>query len=108
MDAGHDRTKGFINAVTNEYALFLYRAITGGCAMLMTWWVLDLKNATYDLRRDFNASLLASEARISKVEGKVEVIDGAVRMQSRSLETNQNSIQSLWNKLYELNVQPRK
>lgn len=96
-----------IRAATNEYALLLYRAVTGGCALLMTWWVLDLKVATQDIRREFNASLVASEARLGKLEGTVNVMDNAIRMQSRTIETNQTGIQQLWNRLYDLNQQGR-
>ena len=92
-----------IRVATNEYALLLYRFVTGGCALLMTWWVMDLKMATQDMRRDFNASLVANEARLGKLEGTVGVIDNAIRMQSRSIEVNQTGIQQLWNRLYDLN-----
>lgn len=92
-----------IRVATNEYSLLLYRAVTGGCALLMTWWVLDLKTATHELRKEFTASLLASEARLGKLEGTVSVMDNAIRMQSRSIETNQTGIQQLWGRLYELN-----
>lgn len=103
MDAGHDKSKGFISAVTNEYSLFAYRFITGGCALLMTWWILDLKIATQEVRRDFVAYQLLQEARISSLEGKVSVIDGAIRMQSRNIETQENAIQTLWSRIYDLN-----
>jgi hypothetical protein len=102
-DAGHDKSKGFINAVTNEYALFLYRFITGGCALLMTWWVLDLKIATQDVRRDLNAYQLLQEARISNVEGKVSVIDNAIRMQSKNLESHETTLQAIWSRLFDMN-----
>lgn len=95
-----------IKVATNEYTLLLYRFVTAGCALLMTWWVLDLKTATTDIRKDFNASLLLSEARIAKLEGKVDVIDVAVRMQSRSIEGNQTTLQALWNRLYDINKNP--
>ncbi len=103
-----DKESSFIHVVKNEYALFAYRFVTGGCALLMTWWVLDLKNATYDIRKDFNASLVANEVRLGKLEGAVSVIDNAIRMQSRSIENNQAGIQQLWNKIYEMNQAPRK
>jgi hypothetical protein len=99
----HEKKDPLIRAVTNEYALLLYRFVTGGCALLMTWWVLDLKNATFDIRKDFNASLVANEARLGKLEGAVSVMDNAIRMQSRTIETNQTSIQQLWNRMYEFN-----
>lgn len=92
-----------LRVATNEYAVLLYRAVTGGCALLMTWWVFDLKIATQDLRRDFNSSLIASEARLGKLEGTVSVMDNAIRMQSRAIETNQSGVQQLWNRLYEMN-----
>lgn len=93
----------FIHVVKNEYALFAYRFVTGGCALLMTYWVLDLKNATYDIRKDFNASLVANEVRLGKLEGTVSVMDSAIRMQSRSIESNQTNVQQLWNRLYDMN-----
>lgn len=96
-----------IRVATNEYALLLYRFVTGGCALLMTWWVLDLKQATVEIRKDFNASLVASEARLGKLEGTVSVMDNAIRMQSRSIELNQNGIQQLWGRLYEMNQNSR-
>jgi CO dehydrogenase/acetyl-CoA synthase gamma subunit (corrinoid Fe-S protein) len=92
-----------IKAATNEYTLFAYRVVTSGCAILMTWWVLDLKEMTRELRREFNASLVLNEARLGKLEGAVSVIDNAVRMQSRAIETNQTSLQQLWHRLYEIN-----
>jgi hypothetical protein len=103
MDAGHDKTKGFINAVTNEYALFMYRFVTGACALLMTWWVFDLKIATQDVRRDLNAYQLLQESRISSVEGKISVIDNAIRMQSKNIETHETALQSLWSRIFDMN-----
>lgn len=92
-----------IRVATNEYALLLYRFVTGGCALLMTWWVLDLRQATVDLRKDFSASLVANEARLGKLEGAVSTMDNAIRMQSRTIEVNQTGIQQLWNRMYEMN-----
>jgi hypothetical protein len=98
-----DDKSPLIKAATNEYTLFAYRIITSGCAILMTWWVLDLKETAKELRREFNASLVLNEARLGKLEGALGVIDNAVRMQSRSIESNQTSLQQLWHRLYEIN-----
>lgn len=95
---------GFIHVVKNEYALFTYRFVTAACCLLMSWWVFDLKSATQDMRKDFNASLIMNEARISKLEGAVSVIDSSVRMQSRLLETHENVIQSIWSRIIDLNA----
>lgn len=104
--ADDGKESSFINAAKNEYVLLLYRAVTAGCCLFMTWWIMDLKNATQEMRKDFNISLIMNEARIAKLEGKVDVIDVAVRMQSRSIESNQTTLQSLWNRMYELNRSP--
>lgn len=105
MDDHHDGHKSpIIKAVTNEWSLFAYRFVTGACALLMTWWVLDLKTATQEMRKDFNASLLVNEARISKVEGQMSVIDNAIRMQTKSIETHETTLQSLWSRIFEMNT----
>ncbi len=101
-DSGHKST--LIKAVTNEWALLAYRFTTGGCALLMTWWVLDLKMATQDMRKDFNASLIANEARISRLEGQMSVFDNSLRMQTRSFEAHETTLQNLWSRIYDLNA----
>jgi hypothetical protein len=103
----HDGRSALIKAATNEYSLLLYRAVTGGCALLMTWWIFDLKDETRKLRADFHAVRLENEIRVGKLEGAISVIDNAVRMQSRMIETNQNSVQSLWNRIYEMRKETR-
>lgn len=92
-----------IHVAKNEYVLLLYRFITGGCALLMTWWILDLKNATQDVRKDLSAYQLLQEARMSNVEGKISVIDSAIRMQSKNIETQENTIQALWSRIFDMN-----
>lgn len=92
-----------ISVAKNEYVLLLFRLITSGCALIMTWWLLDLKTDTKEIRRDFNASLVMNEARISKLEGTMSVIDNSIRMQSRVIETHENAIQAMYNRIYDLN-----
>ena len=99
-----DSQNALIKVATNEWALFAYRFTTGACALLMTWWVLDLKTATQEMRKDFNASLIANEARISKVEGQMSVIDNAIRMQTKNIETHETTIQMLWSRIFEMNT----
>lgn len=94
----------FVHLATNEYGLFAYRCITGGCALLMTWWVFDLKVETKDMRRDFTAYQLAQEIRVARLEGVISVVDSAIRMQTKNLEVHDNTIQNLWNRIYELNA----
>ncbi len=101
-DSGNGSKSTLIKAVTNEWALFTYRFTTAACALLMTWWVSDLKTATQEMRKDFNASLIANEARIAKLEGQMSVFDTALRMQTRNLETHETTIQSLWSRIYDL------
>lgn len=102
MNASKDH--GILAIATNEYSLLVYRAVTGGCAVLMTWWMLDLKTEVRDIRKEFNLSLIQSESRISKVEGSVNVMDSSIRMQMNALQTHENTLQNHNNRLYELNA----
>ena len=100
-DSANGSKSAVIKAATNEWSLLAYRFTTGACALLMTWWVLDLKTETRDMRKDFNASLLANEARIAKLEGQMGVFDTALRMQTKNSETHETTIQALWSRIYD-------
>lgn len=103
MDDGTDISKKFIHAVTNEYSLFLYRFITGGCALLMTWWLLDLRTSTQEMRKDFVAFQLSEEARISKLEGQVNGVIGSIEVHRRRLDNSDNTLQTIWSRIFDMN-----
>lgn len=106
-----EKESELIKVAKNEYVLLLYRFVTGGCALLMTWFIVDIKSATteirketVDIRKEFAEYKTTQEARISKLEGAQSVIDTSIRMHSRTLETQETTMQSLWSRMYEMNA----
>lgn len=94
----------FIEAVTNEYSIFTYRFVTAACAVLMTWWMSDLRSETKEIRKDFTAAQIIDEARTSKIEGSVSVINNVLQLQAKIMESQGITLQQHNTRLYELNA----
>lgn len=94
---------GFIGAVTNEYGLFTYRFITASCAILMTWWMNDQRMETKEIRKDFTASQIIDEARMSKIEGAVGVINSVIQLQTKIIEAQGLTLTQHNTRLIEMN-----
>lgn len=91
-----------IKTATNEYVLLANRVFVSGCAAIIVWFATGIRQDTTELKREFATYQLVNEARISKVEGQMSVIDSAIRMQTKNIETHEITIQSLWSRIYDL------
>ncbi len=100
MSAG---TENIIKGATNEWVLLLYRAITAGCALIVTWFVTDMRSGQERLVAQFNDFRLTNESRISKVEGEVGLLRGSVEVHRKRIEGNDADIRGLWGRMYDFN-----
>jgi len=102
----HDREHNgpVIKVATNEWVLLANRLFLSGAAAAILYYASDIRTATVELRKDFNQSQLINEARMSKIEGQLSVFDSAVRMQTRTIEQHETTLQSLWSRIYEMNT----
>lgn len=101
-DNGNGRRSKLVKAATNEYVLFFYRFVTAGCALVMTYWVADLRSDAKEIRRDFNLYQITEEARISKIEGQVGEIKGAVEVHRQRLSDGDADRRDLWKRVFDL------
>ena len=90
-----DGESEFIKVAKNEYLLFLFRFCISACSLLMTWFILDIKSDTKDVKKEFADYRITQEARIAKLEGMLGVFDTSIRMHSTTLDSHERRIYDL-------------
>lgn len=91
-----------IKAATSEWVLLANRIFLSGSAAVILAFAAGIRDDTAALKRDFTLYQIAEEARVSRLEGSVRMLEGSIDVHRKRLEGNDNDIRGLWSRLYDM------